>query len=171
MRECSGGRKVEIFSGHALVRSYLQVRILISQILMSLFPGDFPLVLFPELIHSKAVGAFVIVAFLVIVLFQRHRRHFSQGDLIPSQYGSHQTGWILNKSNRVRTTDAFSRTARVLVSELSVYWHSFVFLMLFCSNSTLFLEIQLVCDRPIDGRTDRRTDGPTHPLIEMRERI
>ena len=32
---------------------------------------------------------------------------------------------------------------------------------------THFSEIQLVCDR----RTDLRTDGRTHPLKEMRERI
>ena len=40
--------------------------------------------------------------------------------------------------------------------------------MLFCSNSAHFSEIQLVCDR---RRTDGRTDGRTHPLLEMRERI
>ena len=45
----------------------------------------------------------------------------------------------------------------VLVPELYFWLHSFMFLMLFCSNSVHFLEIQLVCH----GRTDRRTDGPT----------
>ena len=38
---------------------------------------------------------------------------------------------------------------------------SFMFPMLYCSNSTHFPEIQLVCDAPTDGRTDRRNDGPT----------
>ena len=40
-------------------------------------------------------------------------------------------------------------------------------LMLFCLNLAHFSKIQLVCDL----RTDRRTDGRTHPLIEMRKRI
>ena len=73
----------------------------------------------------------------------------------------------------------FWLTARVLVFESSSRWHTFLFLMLFCSNSAHFSEIQLVCDGPTDGRTDGRTDGPTdgrtdgrtYPLIEMRERI
>ena len=58
---------------------------------------------------------------------------------------------LWNKSKRFQTTDAFWRSARVLVSELSFKWLSFMFPMLFCSNSAL------VCD----GRTDRRTDRPT----------
>ena len=53
------------------------------------------------------------------------------------------------------------RPARVLVLESSSKWHTFLFLMLFCSNSAHFSEIQLVCDGPTDGRTDGRTDGPT----------
>ena len=80
-----------------------------------------------------------------------------------------------NKLNRVQTTDAFWRSASVLVSELFFKWHSFMSLMLFCSKSAHFSEIQLVCDGQTDGRTDGPTDGPTdgqtHPLIEMRERI
>ena len=66
-----------------------------------------------------------------------------------------------NKSNRVRTIDAFSLTACVLVFESSFKWHTFLFLMLFCSDSAHFSEIQLVCDRPTDGPTDGRTDRPT----------
>ena len=66
-----------------------------------------------------------------------------------------------NKSNRVRTTDSFWLTARVIVFESSSKWHTFLFLMLFCSNSAHFSEIQLVCDGPTDGRTDGWTDGPT----------
>ena len=53
------------------------------------------------------------------------------------------------------------RTARVLVFESSFKWHTFLFLMLFCSNSAHFLEVQLVCDRRTDGRTDGPTNGPT----------
>ena len=53
------------------------------------------------------------------------------------------------------------RTARVLVFESSFKWHTFLFLMLFCSNLAHFTEIQLVCDGPTDRRTDRRTNGPT----------
>ena len=49
------------------------------------------------------------------------------------------------------------RTARVLVFASSFKWHTFLFLMLFCSNLAHFSEIQLVCD----GRTDGPTDGPT----------
>ena len=47
-----------------------------------------------------------------------------------------------NKSdtNRVQTSDAFRRSARILVSTL----HSFMFLVLFCLNSAHFSEIQLV---------------------------
>ena len=60
--------------------------------------------------------------------------------------------------NRVQTTDAFWRSASVLVSELSFKWHCFMFLTLFCSKSAHFSEIQLVCD----GRTDRRTDTPSY---------
>ena len=71
------------------------------------------------------------------------------------------------------------QTACVLVFESSFKWHTFLFLMPFCSNSAHFSEIQLVCDGrtdlPTDGRTDGPTDGPTdgrtYPLIEMRERI
>ena len=51
-----------------------------------------------------------------------------------------------NKSDSVQTSDAFWRSAIVLVSEWS-------FLMLFCSNSARtshFSEIQLVCVRPMD---------------------
>ena len=70
-----------------------------------------------------------------------------------------------NKSNRVRTTDVFRRTARLLVFESSFNWHTFLFLMLFCSNSAYFSEIRLVCggrtDRPTDRPTNRRTDGRT----------
>ena len=46
----------------------------------------------------------------------------------------------------------------VLVSELSFKWHSFIFLMLFCSNSAHFSETQHVCN----GRTDGRTDTPSY---------
>ena len=63
------------------------------------------------------------------------------------------------------------RTARVLVFESSFEWHTFLFLMLFCSNLAHFSEAQLVCDGWTNGRTDRRTDGRTHPRIEMQERI
>ena len=54
------------------------------------------------------------------------------------------------------------RTARVLVFESSFAWHIFLFLMLFCSISAHFSEIQLVCDLPTDGRTDGRTDTPSY---------
>ena len=75
-----------------------------------------------------------------------------------------------NKSDGVQTSDAFWRSARVHVFELSLKWYGFMFLVLLCFILVvipIFSEIQLVCDR----RTDRRTDGRTYPLIEMRERI
>ena len=75
----------------------------------------------------------------------------------------------INKSNRVRTTDAFWRSARVLVSELSFKWHSFMFPMLFFSNSACFSEIQLVCDGTTDEPTDRRTD--THFYRDARTHL
>ena len=56
-----------------------------------------------------------------------------------------------DKSNRVRTADAFWRSAHVLVSDSS--GHSFIFPMLFCSNSAHFPEIQLMCDGRTDGHT------------------
>ena len=62
-----------------------------------------------------------------------------------------------NKSNRVRITDAFSRTARVHVFESSFKWHTILFLMLFCSKLAHFSEIQLVWDRRTDGPTDGHT--------------
>ena len=52
----------------------------------------------------------------------------------------------------------------LLVFEWSLEWHSFMFLMLFCSNSARkshFSDIQLVFDGP--------TDGWTHPVIKMLE--
>ena len=61
--------------------------------------------------------------------------------------------------------------SRVLVFECSFKWHTILFLMLFCSNSAQFLKIQLVYDRRTDWRVDGQTDGRTHPLTEMRERI
>jgi len=74
-----------------------------------------------------------------------------------------------NKSDGVQTSDAFWRSARVLVSELSFKWYSFMFLVLFGSilvEISDFSEIQLVCDLrtdgPTDGRTDRRTDIPSY---------
>ena len=51
------------------------------------------------------------------------------------------------------------QTTRVLVFESSFKWPSVLFLMLFCSISAHFSEIQLVCDRPTDWRTDRHTRG------------
>ena len=69
---------------------------------------------------------------------------------------------LLNKLNRVRTTDAFWQPAGVLVSESSFKWRTFMFPMLFCSNSVHFSEIQLVCDGPTDGPTDGRTETPSY---------
>ena len=67
-----------------------------------------------------------------------------------------------NKSDRVQTSDAFWRSASVLVPELSFKWHSFMFLKLFCSKLAHFSEIQLVRDGRTDRRTDRRTDIPSY---------
>ena len=46
-------------------------------------------------------------------------------------------------NNRIRTKDAFWRSARILVSEWSLKWYNF-----------MFTEIQLVCDGQAEGRTD-----------------
>ena len=63
-------------------------------------------------------------------------------------------------------------------SELAFLWYSFMFLVLFCSNSAVrsdFSVIQLMCDEPadrqMDGRMDGRTDGRTQSLKKMQERI
>ena len=45
------------------------------------------------------------------------------------------------RSDRVQTTVALWLNARVFVFEMSLKWHSFLFLMLFCSNSAHFSEI------------------------------
>ena len=58
-----------------------------------------------------------------------------------------------NTSDRVQTSDAFWRSARVIVPYLSLKRLYFFFLVLFSSNLTHFSEIQFVCD----GRADRRT--------------
>ena len=68
----------------------------------------------------------------------------------------------INKSDGGQTSDTFWRTVRVPVSWLSFYWHTIIFLMLFCSNSAHFSEIQLVCDERTDGRTDGPTDTPSY---------
>ena len=82
-------------------------------------------------------------------------------------------------TDRVRTSDAFWRSAHVLVSECSLTWFSFMPLSILFSNlvqKSQFLEFHQVCDRQMngqkdgwaDGRTDRqtdqRTDGPTDTL-------
>ena len=54
-----------------------------------------------------------------------------------------------------------------ILALMTFRWRSIMFLVLFCFISVEISEIQLVCDR----RTDGRTDGRTYPLIEMRERI
>ena len=53
-------------------------------------------------------------------------------------------------------------TARVLVFELYFKWHTFLFLMLFCSILLISQKFNsCVTDGPTDGRTDRRTDRRT----------
>ena len=46
-----------------------------------------------------------------------------------------------NKSNRVRKTYGFWRTARLFFFKLSFKWHTILFLMLFCTNSAHFSDI------------------------------
>ena len=56
-------------------------------------------------------------------------------------------GIMVNNSDGVQTSDAFWRSARVLVSELSFKWYRFMFLVLFGSilvEISDFSEIQLV---------------------------
>ena len=72
-----------------------------------------------------------------------------------------------NKSDGGQTSDAFWRTARVLVSELSLKWYSFMFLVLFGSNSALksdFSKIQLVCDRRTDILSFRDSRKGINPI-------
>ena len=72
-------------------------------------------------------------------------------------------GCPINKFDGVQTTDAFLRTARVLVSELS-----FMFLMLFCSN---FQKFNLCVTDRRNGRTDIPSyrDARTHLKIPRYE--
>ena len=54
------------------------------------------------------------------------------------------------------------RTARELVFESSFKWHTFLFLMLFCSISPISQKFNsCVTDGRTDGRTDRRADRRT----------
>ena len=111
-------------------------------------------------------------------------------DGLTNRRTNHSKEMFGHKSDEVQTSDAFWRSARVLVSELFLKWHSFMFFVLFgriLVDISDFSEIHLVCDLRTDGRTngwtyrwtDGRTDGPTvgqtdgqtYPLIEMRERI
>ena len=98
-----------------------------------------------------------------------------------------QSKKIQNKSNRVRTIDAFSSVhiqvfvlvfVLILVPVLlTVAW--LVILSCYIPSCTItLLKIGQIRDfnscvtyRRTDGRTDRPTDGRTHPLIEMRRRI
>ena len=55
-----------------------------------------------------------------------------------------------NKSNSVQTSHTFWRYVRVLLIVWSLQWHSFMLLMLFCSQfakNLHFSEVQLVCYR------------------------
>ena len=70
----------------------------------------------------------------------------------------------MNKCDRVQTSDGFWRSVRVLVIESSFRQHSFMSLVLFCSNSAQFSKIKLLCNGRMDGRTDRRTDRRTDLL-------
>ena len=68
----------------------------------------------------------------------------------------------LNKSNEVRTTDALWKTARVLVLESSIKWHTFLLLMLFWPNWPWpWPNSQKFNLCVTDGQTYGRTDGHT----------
>ena len=72
----------------------------------------------------------------------------------------------------IQTSDAFWRSARVLVSELSFKWYSFMFLVLFGSilvEISDFSEIQLVCDLRTDGPTNRLTCPLTLQLLRTKD--
>ena len=64
-------------------------------------------------------------------------------------------------------TDVLWWTARVLVFKSSFEWFTFLFLMLFCSSSAHFSEIQLVCDGPMSALKDQRTNGGTDGWIDL----
>ena len=84
---------------------------------------------------------------------------FWGGNTFSNQQYTMHDGFNGNKSDGVQTSNAFWRSACVLVSELSFKWHSFMFLVLFGSilvEISYFSEIQLVCDWQKDGWTDRR---------------
>ena len=76
-----------------------------------------------------------------------------------------------NKSNRVWTTDAFWRSARILVSESSFKRQSFMFPVLFFCSLPHFSEIQFMCDEPTDGPTDKPSyrDARTHLKITNKQ--
>ena len=67
-------------------------------------------------------------------------------------------------SHQMRFGDLHAHLSRVLISELSFKWYSFMFLVLFCFilvNKSDFSEVQLERDRRTDGLTEGRTDGRT----------
>ena len=55
-----------------------------------------------------------------------------------------------------------------ILALMTFRWRSIMFLVLFCFISVEISEIQLVCDRPTDGPTDRRTDGRTDGPTDRR---
>ena len=61
----------------------------------------------------------------------------------------------INKSNRVRTTDAFWRPASILVSKSSFKWRTF-------NSRCYFVRIQSISQKFNSCVTDRRTDGRTY---------
>ena len=53
----------------------------------------------------------------------------------------------------------------------TAYDASSLVLIVVLVDNGIFACLQLVCDGPMDRPMDALTDGRTHPIIEMRERI
>ena len=85
-------------------------------------------------------------------------------------YPANETRSFWNKSDRVQTSDgvwdAFGRSARLLFSVSSFKWHSFMFLVLFCSNYPNSQKFNsCMTDRP----TDQPMDSSRHSISSIRE--
>ena len=97
-----------------------------------------------------------------------------ESDLTKTNFG------LTNRLNS-STTSLTKLSHQMLSGNLPSYWidfkwHTFMFMMLFCSNSAHFSEIRFAYDGRMDGLMDGppmagRTDWRSHYLIEVRECI
>ena len=119
-----------------------------------------------QIIHLLSIQPSTLV-FWIESLRTKSKKCISKSGLVVQldTFGNMQ----VNKSNRVRTIDAFSSVLVLILVP--------VLLTIFCyipSYTITLLEIGQIrnfISFVTDGRMDRPTEGRTHPLLERRERI